>query len=285
MRSSKGSPNPRYFLATLTTSRRFFSIRRRLARLSPERAFRERLTSWRRVKRTPLPIFAKYSAKSSGASKPRGAASPLSCSGSTAGAGVTVPDRTAFFLFTRLPPLFHSACLEDLRSLCRRPAPLLSSHARDDARPTPRRLRDSRNPFARRFCCTSCIISSRRCLQTCKSIISHLSDTYLSHNPLGCPCIFGLSVAESGKSSRPRSRLPVRLPPGSTEGAEERHGGTPSSATILRHASAGSPLRRHRGRVVSRNQPPANRQSPAIPGFVGIVVGAQNRTGAHLPDA
>src|SRR5215204_3195085 len=134
MRSSKGSPNPRYFLATLTTSRRFFSIRRRLARLSPERSFRERLTSWRRVKRTPLPIFAKYSAKSSGASKPRGAASPLSCSGSTAGAGVTVPDRTAFFLFTRLPPLFHSACLEDLRSLCRRPAPLLSSHARDEAR-------------------------------------------------------------------------------------------------------------------------------------------------------
>src|SRR5829696_7916814 len=34
-----------------------------------------------------------------------------------------------------------------------------------------------------------------------------------------------------------------------------------------------------------RVQKPATRQSPAIPGFVGIVVGAQNRTGAHLPDA
>src|SRR5215213_10024578 len=104
MRSSKGSPNPRYFLATLTTSRRFFSIRRRLARLSPERAFRERLTSWRRVKRTPLPIFAKYSAKSSGASKPRGAGGSVFRSGSTAGTSVTVPDRIAFLLFTRLPP-------------------------------------------------------------------------------------------------------------------------------------------------------------------------------------
>src|SRR5215207_6678670 len=283
MRSSKGSPNPRYFLATLTTSRRFFSIRRRLARLSPERAFRERLTSWRRVKRTPLPIFAKYSAKSSGASKPRGAASPLSCSGSTAGAGVTVPDRTAFFLFTRLPPLFHSACLEDLRSLCRRPAPLLSSHARDDARPTPRRLRDSRNPFARRFCCTSCIISSRRCLQTCKSIISHLSDTYPLAQPIGMSLhlrSFGRRkwevIPSSITSARPfTTRLHGRRRRTARRNTQQRD----HPAPCIR----GQPFTA--AQRPRRVQKPATRQSPAIPGFVGIVVGAQNRTGAHLPDA
>src|SRR5918998_253888 len=109
MRSSKGSPIPLYLLATLTTSLRFFSIRRCLARLSPEWAFRKRSTSCRRVKRSPLPIFAKYSANRSGASETRGAGGPAPRSISPSGtASFIVPDRTAL-LFTRPPPSYHTA--------------------------------------------------------------------------------------------------------------------------------------------------------------------------------
>jgi hypothetical protein len=45
--------------ATDTTRRRFFSMSFYLAFWSPGRAFWERITSWRSVRRQSLPIFAK----------------------------------------------------------------------------------------------------------------------------------------------------------------------------------------------------------------------------------
>src|SRR5918998_472064 len=69
--SSNGSPMPRYFLATDTTRRRFFSIRRSLARASPLLARRPRSSSSSCVRSLPLPMRPRYPVRSSGASSPR----------------------------------------------------------------------------------------------------------------------------------------------------------------------------------------------------------------------
>src|SRR5215212_2596057 len=71
IRSSKGSPIPRYLLATLTTSLRFFSTSFLRARLSPAWARLLRsISSWC-VRRFPLSIRAKYPGMRSGVSMGR----------------------------------------------------------------------------------------------------------------------------------------------------------------------------------------------------------------------
>ncbi len=131
-----------------------------LALPSPERALCERATSCRWVRRVPLPIFARYPGSSSGV--------PASPSGALAGAGGVAPESTAFFSSTRLLLRSYSAFREYLMSFRRRPMLLLTSQARADARSEPRRSRQSRSFFARRFRSASRIISSRRCFHTSK---------------------------------------------------------------------------------------------------------------------
>jgi hypothetical protein len=150
------------------------------------------------------------------------------------------------------------------RSLRSRPAILFISHIRDEARedtcPVPsRRLRDSRNAFAKRPCCASRIISSRRCFHTCNSIISRLSDLPASSS--ACTVTAPRSAAElkSWLSQPYRHDSSIRGP---TPRKARKNGtaGRPSRATILRHPTEGSSLRLSRGRVTSRYQPPENRQ-------------------------
>src|SRR5918995_277652 len=71
MRSSKGSPIPRYFLATLTTSLRFFSMSLWRAPLSPDLALLERSISSACVSSLPLSMWAKYPGMRSGVSEGR----------------------------------------------------------------------------------------------------------------------------------------------------------------------------------------------------------------------
>jgi hypothetical protein len=71
IKSSKGNPYPRYFLATDTTNLRFFSISLALALLSPALALLERsISSWW-VRRLPCPMCERYFARSSGVSPSR----------------------------------------------------------------------------------------------------------------------------------------------------------------------------------------------------------------------
>src|SRR5919107_1022412 len=71
IRSSKGSPIPLYFLATLTTSLRFFSMSFCRAPLSPALARLERSISSARVSSLPLSMWAKYPGMRSGVSEGR----------------------------------------------------------------------------------------------------------------------------------------------------------------------------------------------------------------------
>src|SRR5918997_3205063 len=77
-------------------------------------------------------------------------------------------------LFRVTPPSVPDRPLYRPNRLRRRPAILLIPRDPDDAPPDPRRLRDARSAFARCSCCASRIISSRRCFQISRSIVSPL---------------------------------------------------------------------------------------------------------------